>query len=65
VSQEPAYQTYVHVHRRHLVNTTDRSVRGGDATLCQITITIFVYFSHNCDALDNSTDIALSRRAVL
>ena len=28
-------------HWRHLANTTDRSVRGGDAALCQTTLTTY------------------------
>jgi len=36
--------TWAHVgaHWRHLANTTDRSVRGGDASFCRITLFTFV-----------------------
>jgi len=31
------------VHWRHLANTTERSVCGGDAALCQITLTTCLF----------------------
>jgi len=33
-------------NRRHLLNTTEQSMRGGDAALCQITLdTYFTFYS--------------------
>jgi len=39
----------VRAHCRHLVNTIERSVCGGDAALCQITLTILVKFWGHSD----------------
>jgi len=36
----------VTAHWRHLANTTEPSVCGGDAALCQITLTTCYYYSH-------------------
>jgi len=52
-------------HWRHLANTTEPSVCGGDAALCQITLTTCYYCNNNIITVCPNATTDLSRRCVL
>jgi len=45
-------QEYNYTHWRHLENTTELSVCGGDAVLCQITLSTCLYMNGTDDSDD-------------
>jgi len=59
VPWQPCLSFYIRgVHWRHLANTTEPSVCGGDAALCQITLTTCLFHHYKPNLRDAPTPIS-------